>query len=131
MCTAAATGSEESKCKLVESTFPQAALSIISAEDVTNSATAALCTTLKALTFNDDMRPPASQCFMNARVLSLERGAMPVVLAAMQRATQEPEALHSIISALQQLCANDDICVRVRVVQQMPPLRRGVPMVIA
>jgi hypothetical protein len=113
-CSAAATASEDTKCKLMECPFSKVALDIISNERVTLAATAALCTALKSLMVNDDARPPASQAFMHARILGTDRGAVPVTLAALKRAEQEPAALHSVMSSLQQLCANDEICVRVR-----------------
>ena len=114
MCQAAALACEDSKCKLMESAFAKVSLSIIDKKQVSLSATAALCAALEALMTNDDTRPPASQAFMHARVLGTDRGAVPVFLDALQRAEGEPEALYRVISSLQQLCANDEICMRVR-----------------
>lgn len=114
LCATAATASEDTKCKLMESPFPAAALETVRKGEISLIATAALCTALKALMMNDDARPPASQAFMHARILGTDRGAVPVFLQAFRRAEGEPAALHGIVSALQQLCANDEICMRVR-----------------
>jgi hypothetical protein len=70
MCTGACAGCEETKCKLMESRFPAEALALIDSDAVSISATAMLCTALKALMFNDDTRPPASQAFTHARAYS-------------------------------------------------------------
>ena len=113
LCTAAATGCEETKAKLMEAHFPAEALRILQAGEVDVPAQAALCTALKSLITNDDERPPASQAFMHARVLALDKDAVPVFLAVLQRAVDDASALHTIISALQQLCANDEICIKV------------------
>lgn len=69
---------------------------------------------LRAMITHDDDRPPASKAFMHARMLALDRGAVPVFLAVLRRALRSPPELCAAISALQALCANDDVCKQVR-----------------
>ena len=113
MCALAALECEDTKCKLMESAFPQASLSIVADATVSLSASVELLGALKGLMTHDDLRPPASKAFMHSRVLALDKDAVPVFLGVLQRAVDAPESLHGIISALQQLCANDEICIRV------------------
>lgn len=74
----------------------------------------ALLTSLRAMITHDDDRPPASKAFMHARMLALNRGAVPVFLSVLRRALASPPELCAAISALQALCANDDVCKQVR-----------------
>lgn len=74
----------------------------------------ALLGSLRAMITHDDDRPPASKAFMHARMLALDRGAVPVFLAVLRRALSSPPELCAAISALQALCANDDVCKQVR-----------------
>lgn len=114
MCALAAMECEESKCQLMDSSFPATGLEIVAQGKVSLAACVALLQALKALMTHDDLRPPASKAFMHARVLALDKGAVPVFLTVLKRGSDEPASLDGIISALQQLCANDEICIRVR-----------------
>jgi armadillo repeat-containing protein 6 len=114
MCTLATKECEQAKCTLMESTFPKICLAMVREATVSLPAVVALLAALQGTMTHDDARPPASKAFMHSRVLALDKEAVPVFLAALDRATDEPDSLHGIISSLQQLCANDEICVRVR-----------------
>lgn len=70
---AAVLGSEDTKCAMMESQFPERALAVAGAAadspeappvDVAVGLLSALCAAITA----DDARPPASKAFMNARV---------------------------------------------------------------
>jgi armadillo repeat-containing protein 6 len=113
MCTAAAIECEDSKCQLIESSFPLRALEAAREPAMDAATVAALLTALKVLITNDDLRPPASKAFIHARILANDKGAVPVFVQALQRCLADVEGLQQVVVATQQLCANDDICKQV------------------
>jgi armadillo repeat-containing protein 6 len=115
MCKAAATGCEESKCKLMDSDFSREVLRLVSGGRFQLCTCMELICALQALITPDDDRPPASKALMHARLLALDRGAVDVFVSTFHRALADnTSALPGIIGATQQLCANDEICKQVR-----------------
>eukprot|EP00892_Ulva_mutabilis_P010855 jgi/Ulvmu1/8141/UM040_0037.1 len=113
LCTAAARAAEDTKSALMDSSYPDAALIVAGNDTTPLSAAVPLLTSLQAMITHDDDRPPASKAFMHARMLALDRGAVPVFLHVMRRALTSPPELQASIAALQALCANDDVCKQV------------------
>lgn len=113
LCTAAAGGCEECKCKLVDSAYPRHVLGVVADGGAPVATRVALLASLRPLVTHDDDRPPASKAFMHARMLALDLDAVPVFIAVLQEAAERPEELAGVITALQQLCASDEICQKV------------------
>jgi armadillo repeat-containing protein 6 len=120
MCLRAGTECEEAMCRLMESEYPQRALDSAQDPALTTEAAAALLTSLQALITNDDHRPPASKAFVHARLLAVDKGAVPVFMHVLRRCLAEAGNLRPVVLALQQLCANDAICKQVRLGLYMP-----------
>jgi armadillo repeat-containing protein 6 len=113
---AAVVACEDSKCAVMDSEFPARALAAAGNAGTPVDAALALLGALRGAITADDFRPPTSKAFMHARVLALDRGAVPVFLSVLRRAAPQPALLRSAVPALQALCANDNICMRVRFV---------------
>lgn len=122
---AAAWQDEEGKCRFVDMGLAADLLQLLqllaatpaglAAAPQAAAAAGAAAGALRAFATADDDRPPASKAFMHARLLAGKPNhALTVLLPVLQQLQQGPDRqvgpLVSVLAAIRQIAANDEIC---------------------